>query len=532
MNCKKCDTENLDSAKFCKKCGQDLSQKEIKQAKPKRSVKISKGKIKFMIIAVVIIGLVGAGAMTFKKKVDEKRILSVEYLEDLDKRGDEECKIFDDIQYKSMSEKEIDAGLDKCAKIIEEMGKATNIFVVYAKESEFKDNAKIEEFIKKYDLLAGSSDGNKKDWDEESKELANIKYHIKTNSSEFKKKTGFNEEQSEKFIGLMEEVLSFSKLFDDIKIEKKTEQVEASYTEQENNKIPVGYSIITTKPQNGEKENVKIIVDGKEKGSGEIVIKEPQNGIKMIGSGDTEDIAKQAEDKLNQIIKLWQEQNFTAATILPFLTEESQNKAPEFESSYKKIIFNWRRFDKVEPILNQASFKENTTWSQKNETYPFIVYLPVTVSYYVGKDVLKIPFYYSTKKNEWISGNGTIAKLFEIIKYQSIEAEISPKSFAFIKAGDCKKDKEVEIKNINVNGVDNLRIDFSSSSLRQIKFIVTINDSDSSTKVDYSSSLPLALIDFANKNKSTVLIGKDFEYNSYFDGNCLCNSNISFAFFK
>ena len=95
MNCTKCNTQNLDSAKFCKKCGHELNKNKIKQVKQKRSVKISGRKIKYAIIAVVIIGLICAGAISLKKKSDQKRILSIEYLEELDKKAEKECKILD-----------------------------------------------------------------------------------------------------------------------------------------------------------------------------------------------------------------------------------------------------------------------------------------------------------------------------------------------------------------------------------------------------------------------------------------------------
>ncbi len=523
MNCSKCNAENLDSAKFCKKCGNNLSENDVKQVKRKHSVKISGGKIKFAIIAVVIIGLIGAGAMFLKKKSDEKRILSVEYLEDLDKR-EEPCKKFvSDMMAGSLNEKEINIGLEECDKYSKEWNKAIETFVAYAKDVKFNDDTEVKGFVEKYKILKYGDDGNAVS----AEECNSLVRELKANTDKFMKNTKTNENQAKKFISLIDEGCYYSKQFDSIKIEEKTEQIKAEYTEQENNKIPAGYSIITAEPQNGEKENIVIIFNGEEKGSGEIIIKEPQNGTKMIGSGNSEDIAKQVEDKLNQIVKLWQEQNFTATTILPFLTEEDQSKAPDLESSYKKVIFNWRRFDKVEPILSQVSFKENN-----KKDYPFISYLPVTVSYYSGNNAPSIPFYYSAKKDEWVSRNDSIAALFEIVKYQSIKAEISPTKFTFAKAGDCKKDKEIEIKSASINGADNFKIDFSVSILYQIKFTLAIDSINSDTKIGYSSSLPITLIDFANKNKSTVLTGKDFEYSSFFDGDCLYGSDILFTFFK
>ena len=374
MNCAKCNAENLDSAKFCKKCGHDLSQKETKQVKQKRSVKISGGKIKFAIIAIVIIGLIGAGAMSFKEKSDEKRILSLEYLEDLNERMEEDCKIYINIPSyggNSMKEGEIDEGLDSCLRISKELYEASEILIAYARESEFNDNVEIEEFIKKAILLPVSSDADDEDLNEVNTAIKDTKLFMRNNNNKLDKLLGLNEKQSEKFVAIMDGMNSSVKLLDDIKIESKTEQTEAVYTEQENDKIPVGYSIVATEPQNGEKENVTLIVDGEKKGSAEVITKEPQNGVKMIGSGNTEDIAKQGEEKLNQILKLWREQNFTAKNILPFLTEETQNKAPDWESAYRRLgFFNQMCFDKVEPMLGRASFKENknTSLRERNRT--------------------------------------------------------------------------------------------------------------------------------------------------------------------
>ena len=62
MNCAKCDAENLDSAKFCKQCGCKLNEKETGQTKQNIPNKFSSGKNKYIIIAVVVLGLFGAGA--------------------------------------------------------------------------------------------------------------------------------------------------------------------------------------------------------------------------------------------------------------------------------------------------------------------------------------------------------------------------------------------------------------------------------------------------------------------------------------
>ena len=145
-----------------------------------------------------------------------------------------------------------------------------------------------------------------------------------------------------------------------------------------------------------------------------------------------------------------------------------------------------------------------------------------------------IPFYYSAKKDEWVSGNSTFVKLFEIIKYQSIEAEISPKSFKFPDSEACTSrryfqgNKEVEVESAKVTRSDDFYIDFSASlgdlSLSSDGFTGDV-------VVKRGSSIPLALVDHINNTKNIVLLGKSFKYRSYPDCR-IDNTNILFTFFK
>jgi len=527
MNCLKCETENLESAKFCKKCGHGLGASSVGPVKRKPAVKISKGKIKKIIIAGVIIGLIGVGAMYVKGKSDQKRVLSVKYLEDMGKSSDEDCNIMTDTTYGKRTEKEIDAELNKCSKFMNEFGKVGEALVVYAREGKFNDNKAIDDFVKIYDAYEGAGE-TKTSSSECSRNL-----ELASSISSMYKLYGFNEKQIEKLMAMYEEVCSISKKLEAIDIKREKEIVKADYVEQKNDKIPAGYSIVTTQPQDGEKEKITLLVDGVQKGAGEIISKEPQKGIKMIGSGNTEEIAKQAEVKLNQIVKLWQDQNFTAATILPFLTEENASKAPELESYYKKVIFNWRRFDKIEPMLGQANFEEYKLIGNNDNTHPFVIYLPVTVSYYStvslysGANTLKIPFYYSTEKNEWVSDSDTIDALFGIVKAQTINAEASPNSFAYEKIGGCKTDAEVTIENVSVSGIDAFNYNYGRLSSN---FSLGADGFAGDSAVGGSTTVPLSLVDFVNAKKITVLSGKSFTNVWYPE--CRVDKNVSFTFFK
>ncbi len=68
MRCPKCDSENNDSAKFCKKCGTPLKKKTINHENMINSMNESKSgsnTSKYIIIALVIVVIVLAGAFVY-----------------------------------------------------------------------------------------------------------------------------------------------------------------------------------------------------------------------------------------------------------------------------------------------------------------------------------------------------------------------------------------------------------------------------------------------------------------------------------
>lgn len=75
MNCKKCDAENLDSAKFCKICGHKLEPGRIEPTKKKQSGKSAVRKNKGAAAAIIVIGLLSIGAGIIHLK--ERRIVHV-----------------------------------------------------------------------------------------------------------------------------------------------------------------------------------------------------------------------------------------------------------------------------------------------------------------------------------------------------------------------------------------------------------------------------------------------------------------------
>jgi len=67
MRCPKCDSENSDSAKFCKKCGAPLEKKAISHEKMINSMSndSSNNTTKYIIVALVIVAVVLAGAFVY-----------------------------------------------------------------------------------------------------------------------------------------------------------------------------------------------------------------------------------------------------------------------------------------------------------------------------------------------------------------------------------------------------------------------------------------------------------------------------------
>jgi len=68
MRCPNCDSENSDSAKFCKKCGTPLEKKAINHANminSKNNISGSDNTTKYIIIALVVVAIVLAGTFAY-----------------------------------------------------------------------------------------------------------------------------------------------------------------------------------------------------------------------------------------------------------------------------------------------------------------------------------------------------------------------------------------------------------------------------------------------------------------------------------
>jgi hypothetical protein len=68
MRCPNCDSENSDSAKFCKKCGTPLTKKTINHESMINSMSNSSGSdntTKYIIVALIIVAIVLAGAFVY-----------------------------------------------------------------------------------------------------------------------------------------------------------------------------------------------------------------------------------------------------------------------------------------------------------------------------------------------------------------------------------------------------------------------------------------------------------------------------------
>ena len=66
MICPRCQNYNVDSAKFCRKCGMPFSdEKPVEVKKEKRKFKLSKNDISTLLIAIIVIFIIGASAYSF-----------------------------------------------------------------------------------------------------------------------------------------------------------------------------------------------------------------------------------------------------------------------------------------------------------------------------------------------------------------------------------------------------------------------------------------------------------------------------------
>ena len=547
MFCPKCGTENLDNARFCKKCRYEFPEKGPSLTMAKEGLLTAKEKLvpmgkkvlpfmskvgsklslfckstliplyqrkikpnpKPFLIALLILLLLGGGFLIFQQKSSSKKVSEVSSLESLAKRFEIWTQSYGPAR--SSSKEVFGKWLKEGLGLATQYKKSVENYLSLAQDLNPKYPEKFKELFEK-DKIIREIEGYV-----ELSELFDLR---KTKEGEMIYKI-FNESQI---------------LLNKVKITKgKSEAIEAKYQEKENNKIPIGYSFTVKEPENGIKQEITVMVEGKDKGTVTIITKEPKEGVKIIGTGSQENIAKIVSNKLEEIIKLFQNQNLTAATILPFLEEESKEKAISWENEYKNTVFNWRRFDEYETIPSQVTFERSSYYSSQSKSLPTKIFLPVKVKYYQagywGESFPKIPFYYNKEKDEWVSTNETIEKIFNIINNQVIPTKVSPDTFTFPKTKECGLyNREVKIRQITISGKNTLKGDFSASVSSVIFGI-----SDYQSEVNIGGTLPSDLIQKINNEKITILTGKTFkyEYSGWWSSyKCETSPNISFSFFS
>jgi|GEM_PF-2804733 len=516
MKCPNCHVENINSAKFCKHCGGEFLQAQKHVAQTTRSKPLlSRRKIMTILAIIAGVSIVGVGAWFGYDQWAQKKYLDMDYLKKL---AAENSAMKLDYAKKNETD-QIDQHLDKAHEINKKFKVSTGYFVKYAKGTNLKNDSQLKEFIEKRSLLDEMSLS-----ESDCKKQSDPVFASKILAS-----AGFNKQQNDRFMAIQKKCCEISRKLDDVEIEKDMEKVKGSYDERENANIPKGFTIVSEEPQNGEAGSVVVLVHGETKGMGNITVKEPINGVKLIGTGDITDIAKKAEDKLREILALWSSQNFTADSIAPFLDEKNKDKSADWEDSYKKIAFNWRRFESANPKSNDASLKEHSYSSIDYADSP-VVYLPVEFKRNSGS-LPTVPFFYDAKSDSWVSQNDTIAALFDITSNQSMDATITPEKFHYNEDDDCDPgwfsswEQEITLSNAKITGKSGFSIQqnallghFTDIRLTADGFIGEAHIEGSS-----ESSLDQDLINYVNQQKKNELIIKSLQSDN---GDCKYDKDI------
>ena len=547
MFCPKCGTENLDNARFCKKCRYEFPEKGPLLAIAKEGLITAKEKLvlvgkkvlplmsklgaklslfckstlipfyqrkikpnpKPFLLALLILIILGGGFFVYQTITSSKKVSETASLESLAIRFENWTNSY--VLAKSASEETFDKWLKEGLELVNLYQKSVEVYLNSAQKLNPKYPEKFKELFEK-DKIIREIEGYV-----ELSELFDLR---KTKEGEMIYKI-FNESQI---------------LLNKVKItEGAWEIIEAKYQEKENNKIPIGYSFTINEPEDGTKQNITVIVKGVNKGKVNIITKEPKDGEKIIGTGSQEEVAKVVSAKLDEIIKLFQNQTFDANNILSFLEEKSKEKAIYWENEYKNTILNWRRFDQYEIVPGQTNFEKTSSY-RISKSLPLRILLPVKVKYYQAgyweESIPQIPFYYDKEKDDWVSVNETIEKIFNIIGNQVILAKASPDTFTFPKTKDCDiSDREVKIENINISGKNTLKGDFSKS----ISSIIFTIGNYQSEPINIDGTLLPDLISYVNNNKKTTWVGKTFKYQYsgwWSSANCEASPNITFTFFS
>ena len=173
----------------------------------------------------------------------------------------------------------------------------------------------------------------------------------------------------------------------------------------------------------------------------------------------------------------------------------------------------------------------------KNTSNPNLPHLVAPVSD-LDMNIGKVGYSYKSRritgkygKDEWVSTNETIEKIFSIINNQMIPTKVSPDTFTFPKTKECGLyNREVKIRQITISGKNTLKGDFSGS----ISSII-LGVGDFQSEVNINGALPSDLIQKMNNEKNTTLTGKTFKYESsgwWSSYKCETSPNISFIFFS
>lgn len=517
MRCHKCESENIREARFCEKCGSDLKSHTDGEARQARSFRMP-AQAQKIGTAVVVLGVVVFGGLFIKSRLESGNAMEIDSLRALSVENDAlEKEMTVVFSGRSSSKEDIDAVLKKTESYVDRYSVVAKAFAQYAESVSLTNDVGLKDFVEKKALVdeLGPHEG---DCDVISLSASAL---VPTDSLDAKQKA--------EFFSLMTRYCADSEPLRNIIVKKNTKPVEGTYREEKSQDIPIGYSIVSQEPVNGERGMVSVSINGKEKGSRDIVSKDSIEGVKLMGAGKTEDIGKKVDAKLQEILLLWRDQKFSASDILPFLDEKNKKKATDWESAYKKTVFNWARFDKLKSSANQIEFKD----TESNKDFPITAYIPVQDTYYVGYGKPQIPFFYDVKTNAWVSSNATIAELFALVEGQSLFAmDISPDTFRYKKTDSCKSgwffdvDKSIKITKVSIDGYATFKYSLEGGYTRKETVVVEGMNDD---PIQGNKILPSDVISYINKEKKTRFIGKEFVASS---GSCTSNPDIKFTFFK
>jgi len=528
MKCQYCHTENVLSAKFCKNCGSGVGENVSKKTFLVKRNFFFKSKKKNRI-AFVLVVIVAIAIWFGNDYLAEKKNLDPTYLKALMSEVDSSTRILgSDSTLKQASDSDINANIDTLVVLSEKIKTAVDYFYRYAKRTSF-DDEKMKAFIEKVDVFPSLFYSNSNNDSEicgniNTTLIGGVEYFTETRKVQ---PTIIQKEKMTTILNNYCQILATAKKID---IQREGESIPASYAEKESTNLPVGYSLIASKSQDGRKEKITLTVDAVNKGTNTIVTSEPKNGEKIVGKGEKSDISKKAEDILEKIIALWNDQTLSASTIEPFLDEKSKDQASDWQDTYSKVIFNWKRFDNFKVRSSDSEFDKDAYVSSGKTTAPILLIHP-DVDF--NDNIGSIPFFYDASSDSWGSSNETIRAIFDIAKNQNILASISPDTIKFKETDNCmpwygSTNSEFTLTKAGIKNNNYLYLE-NGSYYTFTKLVVTSPDFDSNSNLKSSNaSLDSDLIDFVNKQKKNNLTITSIEQNN---GNCKSDKDVKLKFF-